>query len=712
MERTGRYLWGAPNKLLDFLTNWSGWSFLPVRVLVVMLAMTVAGWLVIMPMDGVEQLLFGSMVVLFALVIRNYAGSFITLLLIVLSLLMSTRYLYWRATETLNVTTWLDGTFSVGLLIAETYAWIVLSLGFLQSIWPLKRPAVALSARPSEYPTVDVMIPTYNEPIDVVRASVLAAQVMDWPADKLHIYLLDDGRREEFRRFAEEAGVTYITRADNKYAKAGNINNALKQATGEFVVIFDCDHIPVRSFLTETMGQFERDPKLALVQTPHHFFSADPFERNLDTFRKIPNEGALFYGLIQDGNDLWNATYFCGSCAVMKRSALDEIGGIATDTVTEDAHTSLNLHAKGYNSAYINIPLAGGLATESLSAHIKQRMRWARGMVQIFRMDNPLLKSGLSLMQKFCYTNAIMHFLYGFPRLFFMTSPLAYLFLGVHVIDAPAGVIAVFALPHLILSFIANSRMQQEKRHSFWNEVYETTLAWYIMWPTLMALINPRAGAFNVTAKGGRVEEEYFDWKISLPYVVLFILDFCGLVVGLLRMFWWNSYEWDTVAMNVGWAAYNLVMIGATIAVSLETRQVRNFSRVEARIPARLAFSPGDVLSCHTRDFSLGGAAIEVPSGTPIAKGETLSLLLERDGEFHAFPASVVNVGKGYISLKFDEMPVEQERRLIAATFSKANIWENWLHETDRDRPLHGLAELIKLSKLGFSRLAVSAHKG
>lgn len=98
MERTGRYLWGAPNKLLDFLTNWSGWSFLPVRVLVVMLAMTVAGWLVIMPMDGVEQLLFGSMVVLFALVIRNYAGSFITLLLIVLSLLMSTRYLYWRAT--------------------------------------------------------------------------------------------------------------------------------------------------------------------------------------------------------------------------------------------------------------------------------------------------------------------------------------------------------------------------------------------------------------------------------------------------------------------------------------------------------------------------------------------------------------------------------------------------------------------------------------
>ena len=60
---------------------------------------------------------------------------------------------------------------------------------------------------------------------------------------------------------------------------------------------------------------FLRDPKCALVQTPHHFFSPDPFERNLGTFREIPNEGNLFYGLVQSGNDLWNATFFCGSCA-------------------------------------------------------------------------------------------------------------------------------------------------------------------------------------------------------------------------------------------------------------------------------------------------------------------------------------------------------------------------------------------------------------
>ncbi len=127
-----------------------------------------------------------------------------------------------------------------------------------------------------------------------------------------------------------------------------------------------------------------------MLQTPHHFFSPDPFERNLGRFRQTPNEGTLFYGLVQDGNDMWDATFFCGSCAILRRSALDEIGGIAVETVTEDAHTSLRLHRRGHTSAYIRIPQAAGLATESLSAH-RPAHSLARGMVQIFRLDNPLL---------------------------------------------------------------------------------------------------------------------------------------------------------------------------------------------------------------------------------------------------------------------------------------------------------------------------------
>ena len=202
----------------------------------------------------------------------------------------------------------------------------------------------------------------------MVRYTALGALNMDWPADKLHVYILDDGRREEFRQFAFEAGIGYMTRKDNEHAKAGNINAALTTMDSPYVAIFDCDHVPTRSFLQMTMGWFLRDQKLAMLQTPHHFYSPDPFERNLQQFRMIPNEGELFYGIVQDGNDFWNATFFCGSCAVLRREALDEIGGIAVETVTEDAHTSLRMQMNGWDTAYINIPQAAGLATERLSA--------------------------------------------------------------------------------------------------------------------------------------------------------------------------------------------------------------------------------------------------------------------------------------------------------------------------------------------------------
>ncbi|WP_139151548.1 glycosyltransferase, partial [Salmonella enterica] len=147
-----------------------------------------------------------------------------------------------------------------------------------------------------------------------------------------------------------------IARTKHEHAKAGTINNALKHAKGEVVAIFDCDHVSTRSFLHMTVGWFLKVKQLAMMQTPHHFFSPDPLERNLGRFRKTPNEGTLFYGLVQDGNDMWDATFFCGSRAVIRRKPLDEIGGIAVETGTEEAHTSLRPHRRGFISANMRIP--------------------------------------------------------------------------------------------------------------------------------------------------------------------------------------------------------------------------------------------------------------------------------------------------------------------------------------------------------------------
>lgn len=713
MKIDKRYTWGVPSKTFAALVGWTGWDRAVVSWPATILMLGLAVWAVIMPLDGVEQFLFGFGVLLVTFYLRRYAGSFITLVMIAMSVVVSTRYLYWRATETLNMTSWLNATFSIGLFLSEAYAWLVLALGYFQTIWPLNRKSTPLPPNQDLWPTVDVLIPTYNEPLSVVKMSVMAATLMDWPAGKLKVYILDDGRREEFKAFAKEIGVGYITREDNRHAKAGNLNNALKYISGEYVAIFDCDHIPTRSFLQVTMGGFLQDPKLALVQTPHHFLSPDPFERNLGTFREVPNEGALFYGLVQDGNDLWNASFFCGSCAVLKRSALDEIGGIATETVTEDAHTSLKLHRKGYNSAYLNITQAAGLATETLSAHVRQRMRWARGMVQIFRMDCPLFGKGLTWAQRFCYSNAIFHFMYGFPRLFFLLSPLAYMFFESYIINAPAGVIAVYALPHLVLSFITNSRLQGPHRHSFWNEAYETALAWYIMWPAVFAMINPNKGQFNVTAKGGFIEQEYFDWKIGTPYIVLFILNVAGLVVGFLRMFWFNTFEWDTAFLNILWTIYNLIMITATIAVALESRQIRKGWRVEREIPAAVATSSGQVIDCRTRDYSEGGVSLTIPEALSFQPGESINLSLFRGAVKYDFPVLVVGQHGTLLRLRFNNLSLQQERSLVAATLSRADAWLNWLKDRKEvDHPLRGLKELLGYSWMGLSRMVVSAHKG
>ena len=582
------------------------------------------------PFNPMSQFIFLVLLWAVAMMVRRIPGRFSALMLIVLSLTVSCRYIWWRYTSTLNWNDPVSLVCGLILLIAETYAWVVLVLGYFQVVWPLNRQPVPLPKDMSQWPTVDIFVPTYNEDLNVVKNTIYASLGIDWPKDKLTIWILDDGGRETFRQFAETVGVKYIARTTHEHAKAGNINNALKYAKGEFVSIFDCDHVPTRSFLQMTMGWFLKEKELAMMQTPHHFFSPDPFERNLGRFRKTPNEGTLFYGLVQDGNDMWDATFFCGSCAVIRRAPLDQIGGIAVETVTEDAHTSLRLHRLGYSSAYMRIPQAAGLATESLSAHIGQRIRWARGMVQIFRLDNPLLGKGLKLPQRLCYVNAMFHFLSGIPRLVFLTAPLAFLLLHAYIIYAPALMIALFVVPHMIHASLTNSKIQGKYRHSFWSEIYETVLAWYIAPPTMVALFAPHKGKFNVTAKGGLVEEEYVDWVISRPYIFLVLLNIFGVMVGIWRYFYGPENEVLTVFVSIAWVFYNLVVLGGAVAVSVESKQLRRAHRVEISMPAAIAREDGHLFSCTVHDFSDGGLGIKINGQAQVREGQKMNMLITR----------------------------------------------------------------------------------
>ncbi|WP_137927861.1 UDP-forming cellulose synthase catalytic subunit [Cupriavidus sp. 2SB] len=657
------------------------------------------------PLPLADQVLMFAVIWIGLSIVRRVPGRLATITMIALSTLMAGRYMWWRSTQTLQFATPTEAAVGYILFAAEIYTWIVLALGYLQTAWPLHRKPKPLPVDATQWPTVDVFIPTYNESLNVIQPTVFAARSMDWPAHKLRVFILDDGRRPHIEAFAREAGVGYLTRTDNRHAKAGNINAALPKTHGEYVAIFDCDHIPTRSFLQMTMGEFLADPKCALVQTPHHFFSPDPFERNFDTFRRVPNEGSLFYGLIQDGNDFWNATFFCGSCAVIKRGPLLEVGGIAVETVTEDAHTALKLHRRGYNSAYLRTVQAAGLATESLSGHIGQRIRWARGMAQIFRLDNPMLGKGLKFFQRLCYSNAMLHFFYGIPRLIFLTMPIAYLYFGLHVINTSALMITAYVLPYLMIANITNSRLQGRFRHSFWAEVYESVLAWYIVLPTTVAFINPRAGKFNVTAKGGQIADDYLDWTISKPYLFLLALNIIGLGAGIGRLLFTGTEEPATVLMNMAWALFNLMMLGAAIGVAREARQVRVSHRIPMRVPATLLLPDGRTLACKTENYSMGGLGVVLPIDVPLQEGARLGVCLSRGPRTYHFPAVVTRNVNRHLGVRMEDLTVQRETQLIQCTFGRADAWIDWLDDERVDAPLRSLKEVIEMGYQGLLRL-------
>jgi len=650
------------------------------------------------PMDVAYQALLGLFSVSIMLLVSRLKpkSRFVSLFLMALSLLVSTRYLYWRASETLVFESGLEHVLGYGLLIAELYAWLILFLGYLQTAMPLERRLVSLPENTDLWPTVDIYIPSYNESLSVVADTVLAAQCIEYPADKLNVYLLDDGRRDAFAAFAARAGVGYISRSDNHHAKAGNLNNALAQTAGELIAVFDCDHVPTCGFLQYTVGGFLTDKKLSLVQTPHYFYSPDPFERNLAVGDDIPRESALFYGPVQQGNDFWNATFFCGSCAVIRRSALQEVEGFAVETVTEDAHTALKMQRKGWGTAYIGLPLAAGLATERLSLHIGQRARWARGMMQILRLDNPLFGRGLTLAQRLCYLSAMLHFQFPLPRVVFITAPLAYLLIGQNIIASSAEIILTYALPHLVHSIYTNSRTNGRYRHIFWGEIYESALAFQLVRPTLTTLLNPNKGKFNVTDKGGLIDHTFFDIDAVKPQLIVAFLLMAGVGWGLVRLYWHEYYdvEPNVMLLNVFWAGFSLFTLLAAIAVARERKQSRVNVRVNLQLPVAVFLEGGHAIGSETVDISMGGVRLRnLQNQAPSAGVECIELIYRARRVI--LPATLFGSNDKHLRLQFGELNTEQRRQLVSIVMGREDAWLID-HEYPADHPLRSFWAMLR----------------
>ncbi len=266
-------------------------------------------------------------------------AQLVRILVVLLAIFLSIRYLVWRTFHTLPTEDPLGFVAGVLLYLAEIYALVIMMLGAFVTINPLHRSIIPLPEDTAKWPSVDVLIPTYNESEELLEITLLGALHLDYPRDKLNIYLLDDGgtlakrqqvdlaqanaahlRHQRLQALCQKLGVHYLTREKNESAKAGNINSALPHIHGDLLLILDADHVPTADFLRDTVGWFDRDSRLFLVQTPHFFINPDPIEKNLRTYEHMPSEQEMFYNNIQRGLDFWNSSFF-STCTIRKKAA-------------------------------------------------------------------------------------------------------------------------------------------------------------------------------------------------------------------------------------------------------------------------------------------------------------------------------------------------------------------------------------------------------
>ncbi|MEA5594153.1 UDP-forming cellulose synthase catalytic subunit [Rivularia sp. UHCC 0363] len=633
------------------------------------------------------------------------------LFMVWLSLVTTTRYLFYRTSYTLNFDSWVNSIACLVLFIAELYAVLTLVLAYFQTLKLKERQPIDLAGVPSaEWFSVDIYIPTYNEEVEIVRKTAIAALTCEYARGKKKVYILDDGRpekyqendprrqkfaarREELSRMCLELGCIHLTRDNNNHAKAGNINHAFQQTAGDLVLILDCDHIPSRQFLLHTVGFFY-DPKVAFVQTPHWFYNPDPFERNLLTGGRIPVNNELFYKVIQKGNDFWNASFFCGSAAVIRKSHVLEIGGIAVETVTEDCHTALRLHSRGYKSIYYDKIMIAGLAPETYPAYLGQQMRWARGMAQILRLENPLFnpKLKLTIPQRLCYFSATSHFLYGLPRIVYAIIPTLFLLFGVNPVRGLGLETLAYAIPHIILSLSTNYIIYKHARFSFWNEVFEFVMSFQVAGVTLLALINPNNGSFNVTDKGVNVTKRSFDWKSMLGLIIATAF----VVLALLAVPYWvllRPEDWEAVLVNTMWCVLNLILLIAALLVAYEKPQIRKQHRLQRCLPIKIS-SYDQIIVGETVNISETGVLIVLDSQLNLPD----EIEIEVVGDYGAkvfltgrvVRLFLISKTRNHLAINFENLTQLQKDQLSLVLYSDVKQWYSQKRKY-ADRPVASL---------------------
>lgn len=487
------------------------------------------------------------------------------------------------------------------------------------------------------YPDVDVFIATYNESTNLLYKTINGCKNMVYPDQKkVHIYLCDDGNREEMKTLAKEMRIGYIARNEHKDAKAGNLNHALGQTTSPLIATFDADMIPLHDFLMEMIPYFflpyyeeiEGEWKqkkisdkehIGFIQAPQSFYNADLFQYYLYAESKVPNEQDYFYRDVQLARNQTNSAIYGGSNTVISREALLEVGGFFTGVITEDFATGISIQAKGYRCYAISKILAIGLAPTDLKSLIKQRERWARGCIQTLKRVHFLFRKGLSIGQKISYLSSLLYWYTCFRRLMYILSPILFAVFQVRVVECTLSELCVFWLPYYIIHRIALKVFSNGIRNDRWSNVYDTILFPSLLIPVFLETLGISQRTFAVTNKKRVADERSYQWRKAFPHIILAGFSSIGILQSLYACFTTNSIYYTIV---IFWLIVNLYALIMSIFFMLGRKAFRQSERFYIKAEARLRFHH-IIMMGKTLDLSEGGFSLSFDEPVYVPHHET-----------------------------------------------------------------------------------------
>lgn len=521
---------------------------------------------------------------------QNVPPFGIRLLLLLVGAYLNIRYFWWRATETL-IFDFYNGPLSIGVFCMELVAIVNMTLVAYQTIYPTNRTPEAYQGaeriQQGYYaPNVDILIPTLNEPISILKRTLVGCMTINYPHKQ--IWLLDDGKRPEVKKLARELHCNYLSRDKREHYKAGNLNFGIQATEGDIIVIFDADFIPLNHFLERTLGFFE-DPNVALVVTPQNFYNPDPPEINLGG-RILPHEQAVFYNIIQPGRDRTNSIVCTGTSIILRRSSLEEIGGFPTGTIVEDWIAGMLLQGRGYKTVYLNELLSIGSAPESLSAYLVQRIRWAEGTLKVlFSRYNPLLIPGLNIVQRINHFSGILFWIEQGVLSIAYIAPLCFLFLGMRPLDTTIPDIILYWMPNYLFATIGISWVVGA-RTIFVSFVYNALQTFAVIKVLIEVFFMPKIPIyFDVTPKGVLRQESYIDINLTKPIIILMVLNWMALLLNIFRV-----QDFSTAyTINLLWTEFNAIILWISLMAAIDGVDERKTPRVVCAPLCKITISKG-----------------------------------------------------------------------------------------------------------------------